>query len=75
MTQSLNEGHQNDKTFQNTHKKRRNSLEIRTVLLIVLLEYEMSGVAVQRIYQNSEKWWLCEKLLSKNDFEAVLAPL
>ena len=38
-----------------------------------LLEHEISGVAVQRIDQNSEKWWLCEELPSENDFEAVLA--
>ena len=39
-------------------------------MLIFPLELEISGVAVQRIHQNSEKWWL---LLSENDFEAVLA--
>ena len=33
----------------------------------------MSGVTVQRIHQNSEKWWLCEEWLSENDFEVVLA--
>ena len=37
------------------------------------LELEISGVAVQSIHQNSEKWWLCEELFSENDFEAVLA--
>ena len=37
------------------------------------LKLELSGVAVQRIHENSEKWWLCGELLSENDFEAVLA--
>ena len=32
-------------------------------------------MAVQRIHQNSKKWWLCEELLSENDFEDVLATL
>ena len=36
------------------------------------LELEISGAAVQRIHQNSEKWWLCEELFGENDFEAVL---
>ena len=37
------------------------------------LGFEISGVTVQRIHQNSEKWWLNEELLSENNFEAVLA--
>ena len=45
---------------------------MRAVLLTFSLEIEISGVAVQRIYQNSEKLWLCEELLSENDFKAVL---
>ena len=36
------------------------------MLFKFLLELEISGVAVQRIHQNTEKWWLC-------DFEAILA--
>ena len=43
------------------------------MLLILLLELEIFGVAVQRIHKNIEKWWFCEELLSENDFEAVLA--
>ena len=43
-----------------------------TVLLIFSLDLEISGVAVQRIHQSSEKWWLLLGLLSKNYFEAVL---
>ena len=40
------------------HQKRKGSLETRAVLLIFSLELEISGVAVQRIHQNSKKWWL-----------------
>ena len=41
-----------------THKKWKDSLETRTLLLLFLLELEISGVAVQSIHQNNEKWWL-----------------
>ena len=40
-----------------SQKKRKDSLETRTVLLIFSLELEISGVAVQSIHQNSKKWW------------------
>ena len=39
-----------------SHKKRKNNLETRPVLLIFLLELEISGVAVQSIHQKSKKW-------------------
>ena len=39
-----------------SHKKRKDSLETRVVLLIFSLELGISGVAVQSIYQNSKKW-------------------
>ena len=55
-------------TNSHSHKKRKDSLETRAVLLIFLLELELSGVAVQGIYQNSKKL----KLLCKNNFKAVL---
>ena len=58
--------------FNHSHKKRKDSLETRAALLVFSLELEISGVTVQRIHQNSKKWWLCEELLSENDFEAVL---
>ena len=45
-------------TNYHSHKKRKDSLETRAVLLIFLLELEISGVAVQSIHQNSEKWRL-----------------
>ena len=44
--------------FQHSHKEWKDSLEIRAVLLIFSLELEMSGMVVQRIHQNSEKWSL-----------------
>ena len=45
-------------TNYHSHKKRKDSLETRAVLLIFSLELEISGVAVQSIHQNSEKWRL-----------------
>ena len=41
-----------------SHKKRKDSLETRSVLLIFLLELKISGVAVQSIHQNIKKWGL-----------------
>ena len=41
-----------------SHKKWKDSLETRAVLLILLLELEIFRVIVQWIHQNSEKWWL-----------------
>ena len=47
-------------SWHRSHKKKKDSLEIRVILLIFSLELEISGVAVQRILQNSEKWlWGC----------------
>ena len=40
------------------HKKRKDSLETRAVLLVFSLELEISGVAVQGIHRNSAKWQL-----------------
>ena len=53
-----------------SHKKWRDSLETRTVLLIFPLELEISEVAVQSIRQKTTKNGnFCEE----NDFEVVLA--
>ena len=41
--------------FNHSHKKRKDSLERRAVLFIFLLELEISGVAIQRINENSEE--------------------
>ena len=43
------------RTINHSHKKRKDGLETRAVLLIFSLELEISGVAVRSIYQNSEK--------------------
>ena len=61
--------------FHHSHKKRKDSLETRTILLIFSLELEISGVAVQKLQWNSKKWWLFEELLSENNFEGVLVTL
>ena len=55
-----------------SHKKRKNSLETQTVLLIFSVELEISGVVVQSIHQSSKKRKLLP-LLSKNEFKSVLA--
>ena len=44
--------------FHHSHKKRKDSLESRTVFLIFSLELKISGVAVQSVHQNSYKWRL-----------------
>ena len=56
-----------------SHKKQKDSLEARVVLLTFLLKLEILGVAVQIIPQKVRKWWLWEELLRENGFEAVLA--
>ena len=43
----------------------------RSYLLIFRLELEIFDVAIQKIHQNSKKWWLCQELLRENDFETV----
>ena len=58
--------------LKNSHKKRKDSLETRVVLLIFFLELEISGVAVEGIHQTATNGDFCFELLSKNDFEAVL---
>ena len=44
--------------FKHSPKKRKDSLETQAVLLILLLELEITGDAVQSIHQNSDNWWL-----------------
>ena len=63
----------NDFYFRHSHKKLKDSLEIRAVPLMLSLELEISGVVVQSIYLNIAKIGsFCEELLSENDTEAVL---
>ena len=42
--------------YPESYKKRKDSLETRAILLIFLLELEISLVATQTIHQNSKKW-------------------
>ena len=42
--------------LNDSHKKRKDSLETRTVLLKFLLEFKISGVVAQTINQSSKKW-------------------
>ena len=42
--------------LEHSHKKQKDSLETRAVVLIISLELETSGVAMQSIHQNSKKW-------------------
>ena len=55
-----------------SHKKQKNSLETRDILLIFPFEYKTSVVAVQRIHQNSKEGGFYEEVLRENDFEAAL---
>ena len=41
---------------KHSYKKRIDSLETQAVLLMLLLELEIFGVAVQSIHQNTKKW-------------------
>ena len=41
---------------KHSHKKWKDSLETRAVLLLFSLELEIHGVALQSIHQNSKKW-------------------
>ena len=44
-----------DSYYNHSHKKRKDSLETRAVLLIFSFELEISEVTEQSIHQNSEK--------------------
>ena len=46
---------ENKNNYKHSHKKRKDGLETRAILLIFSPELEIFGVAVQSIYQNSEK--------------------
>ena len=41
--------------IKHSHKKRKDSLETRAVMLILSLKLEICGVAVHSTHQNSEK--------------------
>ena len=58
--------------LNHSHKKRKDSLGTRAMLLTFLLEIEI-GVAVQGIHQSTKKWlFSVRKFLVKMNFEAVL---
>ena len=58
--------------LQHNHKKRKNSLETRAVLLVFLLELEISGVAVQEIHRNSKKTACSEDFIFSFHFPFLL---
>ena len=58
-------------TYKDSHKKRKDSLETRAVMLTFLLELELSGVAVY--IKTAKNGDFCWELPSKNDFKTVLA--
>ena len=46
-------------SWQDSHKKQKDGLETQVLfvdILVWMLELEIFGVDVQRIYQNSKKW-------------------
>ena len=49
---------QTNTLLEHSDKKRKDTLETRAVVLIISLELEISGVAIQSIHQNSKNWWL-----------------
>ena len=57
---------------KHSHKKRKDSLETRAVLLIFLLKLEISVVAVQVMPQNSKNGCLLREFFCGDDFDAVL---
>ena len=44
--------------LEHRHKKWKDSLDTRAVLLIISLDLEISGVVVRGIHQSNEKWLL-----------------
>ena len=55
-----------------SHKKRKDSLETRSVLLIFSLEREISGWPYRAYIKTARNGDFSEELLSENDFKAVL---
>ena len=58
--------------LQHNHKKLKNSLETRAVLLVFWLELEISGVAVQEIHRNSKKAACSEDFIFSSHFPFLL---
>ena len=62
--------------LQHSQKIRKVSLETRAALLMLLLEFIISGVSVQRIHQNCKKTVVFrENFFSGNDLETVFCDL
>ena len=61
--------------LQHIHRKRKDSLETRTALLVFWLELEISGVAAPEIHQNSEKAACSEDFLFSFSFSVLIAIL
>ena len=59
--------------LQYSHKKWKDSLETKAVLLVFWLELEISGVAVQEIHQNSKKAACSEDFLLSISFSVLIA--
>ena len=55
-----------------SHKKRKDSLETRAVLLIFSLDLEISGWPYREYIETAKNDGFCEEFLSKNDFEKWL---
>ena len=55
-----------------SHKKRKDSLGARFLLLIFLLELEMTGGLYRAYIKTAKNGDFCLEMLSKNDFEVVL---
>ena len=63
---------QDDAASKHSHKKRKDSLETRSVLLIFSLEREISGWPYRAYIKTARNGDFSEELLSENDFKAVL---
>ena len=55
------------------HKKRKDSLETRAILLIFLLNLKYLGWPYREYMKTARDGGFCEGLLSENDFNVVLA--
>ena len=54
--------------IKHSHKKRKDNLKARAVLLIFMFELEISGVPYRVYNKTANNGGCCEELLSENDF-------
>ena len=59
--------------LQHSHKKRKDSLETRAILLVFWLKREISGLALQEIHQKSEKAACSENFLFSFSYSVLIA--